>query len=325
MLDDILAIPDHLRDALWRVESARLEQVDAAGLIVCGMGGSAIGGDLAAAALGSRLTRPLITVRGYELPSWATPDWTVLCSSYSGTTEETVACFIAAEALGARRAVASTGGALVDGAREAGVPVIGLPGLLPAPRTAVAYMLVCSAEMAALAGIAPSLHTEIDAAAAFLAERSDELRSRAAEIAALLQGSSPVIAGADLTAPVARRWKTQINENAKVPAFHSELPEANHNEICGWDGDAFSAVLLEDVDQHPRQRRRFELTGETIAARGATVVRLETEGETRIARLLWATMLGDLVSLGLAEARGVDPLPVEAIEDFKAALAGSGE
>jgi len=320
MLDDVLAIPDHLRDALWRVESARLEAVPSAGLMVCGMGGSAIGGDLAVAALGDMLTGPLVTVRGYALPSWATPEWTILCSSYSGDTEETLACFDAAEALGARRIVASTGGALVDGAREAGVPVIGLPGLLPAPRTAVAYMLVCAVEVAALAGVAPRIHTEIDTAAAFLAERGEELQRRAAEIAARLEGSVPVVVGADLTAPVARRWKTQINENAKVQAFFSELPEADHNEICGWGGDGFAAVLLEDADQHPRERRRIELTAEAIAESGATAIRVETEGETRVARLLWATVLGDLVSLVLADARGVDPLPVEAIEGFKAAL-----
>lgn len=105
MLEDVLAIPDHLRDALWRIESARLEAADSAGVLVCGMGGSAIGGDLAAAALGDRLTRPLLTVRGYELPSWATPGWTVLCSSYSGDTEETLACFAAGEALGDRKSV----------------------------------------------------------------------------------------------------------------------------------------------------------------------------------------------------------------------------
>ena len=324
MLDDVLAIPDHLRDALWRVESARLEPAGAVGLAICGMGGSAIGGDLAAAALGNRLSAPLVTVRGYELPSWVTPEWTVLCSSYSGDTEETLACFEAAGALGARRLVASTGGALVDGAREAGLPVIGLPGILPAPRTAVAYMLACAAEVAALAGIAPRIHAEIEAAAAFLSEQAGDLQARAAEIAARLDRTVPVITGADLTAPVARRWKTQINENAKIPAFYSELPEADHNEICGWSGDAFSAVLLEDADQHPRERRRFELTGEAIAAAGAEVVRVQAEGETRVARLLWATMLGDLVSLDLAEARGVDPLPVEAIEGFKAALAGDG-
>ena len=319
MLDDVLAIPDHLRDALWRVESARLEPADAAGLMVCGMGGSAIGGDLAAAALGDRLTGPLLTVRGYGLPSWITPDWTVLCSSYSGETEETLACFAAAEALGARRIVASTGGALVDGARDAGLPVIGLPGILQ-PRAAVAYMFVIVAEAAAVAGGAPRVHTEIDAAAAFLAEQSAGLQSMASEIAALRNDSVPVITGADLTAPVARRWKTQLNENPKLAAFFSELPEADHNELCGWSGSALSAVLLEDSDQHPRLRRRFELTAEVIAASGAEVVRVETQGETRLARLLWATMLGDLVSLALAEARSVDPLPVEAIEGFKAAL-----
>jgi glucose/mannose-6-phosphate isomerase len=318
MIDDVLGIPDQLRDALWRIESARLEPAGAAGVMACGMGGSAIGGDLAAAALGDRLTRPLVVVRGYELPSWATPEWTVLCSSYSGNTEETLACFAAAEALGARRIVASTGGELVDGAREAGLPVIGLPGIFQ-PRAAVAYMFAVAAEVAALAEAAPRVHTEIDAAAAFLESESGALQARAAEIAAELDGTFPIAYGADLTAPVARRWKTQVNENAKLPAFCSELPEADHNELCGWaaGGDRFSAVFLEDRDQHPRERRRFELTAAAVAGDGATAIRLETAGETRVARLLWATMLGDLVSLELAKARGVDPLPVEAIESFK--------
>jgi glucose/mannose-6-phosphate isomerase len=322
MLDDVLAIPDHLRDALWRVESARLEPAEAAGLMVCGMGGSAIGGDLAAAALGDRLNRPLVTVRGYGLPSWATSEWSVLCSSYSGETEETLACFAAAEALGARRVVASTGGALVDQARGANLPVIGLPGILQ-PRAAVAYMFAIAAEVAALAGIAPRVHTEIDAAASFLAESSEGLQGRAAEIGARLKGTIPIVVGADLTAPVARRWKTQVNENAKLPAFFSELPEADHNELCGWAGNQLSAVMLVDSDQHPRERRRFELTAEVISEAGAEVVQVEAQGETRVARLLWATMLGDLVSLELAAGRGVDPLPVEAIERFKAALASA--
>lgn len=318
MIDDVLGIPDQLRDALWRVESARLEPADAAGVMACGMGGSAVGGDFAAAALGSRLTRPLVTVRGYELPSWATPEWTVLCSSYSGNTEETLACFAAAEALGARRVVASTGGELVDAARAAEVPVVGLPGIFQ-PRAAVAYMFAVATEVAALAGAAPRIHTEIDAAAAFLEAESEALPARAAEIAAALDGSFPVAYGADLTAPVARRWKTQVNENAKLPAFFSELPEADHNELCGWAASAgrFAAVLLEDRDQHPRERRRIELTAAAVEADGAKAIRIETAGETRVARLLWGVMLGDLVSLELAEARGVDPLPVEAIERFK--------
>ncbi|MGE5408979.1 MAG: bifunctional phosphoglucose/phosphomannose isomerase, partial [Syntrophothermus sp.] len=304
---------------LWRVEGARLEAGEADGLLFCGMGGSAVGGDIAIAALGERLTRPMATVRSYELPSWATPAWTVVCCSYSGETEETLACFAAAEALGARRIVVSTGGTLVGEAREAGVPVVGLPGIFQ-PRAAIAYMFVAAAEAAALAGIAPRIHTEIDAAAAFLAERTDELRVRAHEIAAQLEGTVPVVYGADLTSPVARRWKTQVNENAKLPGFHSELPEADHNEICGWNeiaaGAGLAAVFLEDADQHPRERRRIELTADAVAE-SATAIRVETVGETRVERLLWATMLGDLVSLELAARRGVDPLAVERIERFK--------
>jgi glucose/mannose-6-phosphate isomerase len=275
--------------------------------------------------LGDRLTRPLLTVRGYELPIWATPEWTVLCSSYSGDTEETVACLEAAEALGARRVVASTGGALTDAARAAEVPVIGLPGLLSSPRTAIAYMLVSAAEVAALSGVGPHIHMEIDTAAAFLEEHRCGLQDRAAEIAGRLEGTLPVIHGADLTVPVARRWKTQVNENAKLPAFFTELPEADHNEICGWGrgslgGVRLSAVFLEDADQHPRERRRIELTAEAIAAGGSEAMRVETVGETRVERLLWAVMLGDLVSIELAAMRGVDPIPVEALDSLKAAL-----
>src|ERR1044072_3739242 len=271
MLEDVLAIPDHLRDALWRVESARVEPADSAGLVVCGMGGSAIGGDLAAAALGQRLTGPLLTVRGYEPPSWLTREWTLLFSSYSGDTEETLACFEASEALGARRIVASTGGELVELARAAEGPVGGLPGLLPAPRTAVAYMTVCVTEAAAVAGVAPSIRAEVEDAAAFLAGEAEGLQQRAAEIATRLEGKLPVIHGAGLTIAVARRWKGQVNENAEIPAFLSELPEADHNEICGWAGASatgarLAAVMPGDAGEHPRARRRSALT---LAALGA--------------------------------------------------------
>lgn len=323
MLDDVLAIPDHLRDALWRVESARLQRGESAGLLVCGMGGSAVGGDLAAAALGDRLLRPLQTVRGYALPSWVGADWTLLCSSYSGETEETLSCFAAAETLGARRVIASTGGALTEAARSAGDPVIGLPGLLPAPRTAVAYMLVCALEVAAASGIAPRLADEIEGAAAFLESQRDDLRHLAGEVAATIGDRLPVVYGAGPTAAAARRWKTQVNENAKLPSFCGELPEANHNEICIWEASSASqlaAVLLEDRDQHPRERLRFDLTAAEVERDGSTAVRIETAGESRLERLLWTVMLGDLVSLELAARHGVDPLPIEAIDRLKAAL-----
>jgi glucose/mannose-6-phosphate isomerase len=325
--DDVLAMPEHLGDALWRVDSARLAAAESTGLLVCGMGGSAIGGDLAAAALGERLQGPLLTVRGYELPSWAGAEWTVLCSSYSGETEETLSCFEAAGAIGASRIAVSTGGALVDRARESGVPVIGLPGVLQ-PRAAVAYMFVAAAEAAALSGATPRIGGEIEAAAGFLRGELGALQERAATLAAALGPESmPVACGAGLTAPVARRWKTQLNENAKLQAFFSELPEADHNEICGWGGLPEGArpvvVLIEDPDQGLRMKRRFELTAAAIAADGVHVVRVEADGDTRTARVFWAVILGDLVSLELAAARGADPLAVAAIDSLKSELARS--
>jgi glucose/mannose-6-phosphate isomerase len=325
MLEDVLAIPDHLRDALWRVESAGIDERRTSGVVVCGMGGSAIGGDLARAALGDRLTQPLETVRGYGLPPVTPPDRTVLCSSYSGDTEETIACYEAAEALGAPRIVAGTGGALTDAARRDGVPVIGLPAGLQ-PRVAVGYMFVAAAEVVRIAGAGESLRSEVDSAAARLERARDGLCERAAEIARRLDGSVPQIAGCGLTEPVAYRWRTQINEMANWPASSQEMPELDHNEIVGWEGagpdgaGGFSAVFLTDRDQHPRVRRRFELTAELIEPHATEVVTVETEGETLTERLLWAVALGDLVSLGLAGLRGVDPGPVEVIETLKERL-----
>jgi glucose/mannose-6-phosphate isomerase len=326
-LGDVLGLPDQLGDAQWRVETAAIEPAEASALVVCGMGGSGIGGSLAAAAIGDRLSKPIDIVRDYELASWNTPDAAVLCMSYSGNTEETLACFDAAEALGARRIVATTGGRLAESARAAGVPVIGIPSGLQ-PRAAVGYMFAIAAEVAATIGAADGIRTEIDAAAAWLAEQSDGLVGRSAELAAALHGAVPLIYGCDLTAPVAYRWKTQINENAKHHAFSHELPELDHNEIVAWDpahpSAEVAAVFLEDSDQHPRERQRAELTAELIEPSAKAVLRVETDGPNRTARMLWAVMLGDLTSLHLAAARGVDPGPIEMIDRLKDGLGPTG-
>jgi glucose/mannose-6-phosphate isomerase len=183
-------------------------------------------------------------------------------------------------------------------------------------------MFCVAAELAALALAAPRINTDIDAAASHLGGAFQGAESRAGEIASQIGDVVPVIFGSDLTAPVAYRWKTQVNENAKSPAYSGVLPEADHNELEGWSGaqGRFAAILLEDRDQHPRERRRFELTAKAIEPNAAAVIRLETEGETRTERLLQAVMLGDLVSIELANARGVDPMSVEGIESFKREL-----
>jgi glucose/mannose-6-phosphate isomerase len=331
-LDDILALPDHLRDALWRVESANLQPRGASGgLIVAGMGGSAIGGGLARAALGDRALRPFTVVRGYGLPPWTAPETTVLCSSYSGDTEETLASYEAAGAVGAQLIVATTGGKLAEVAREDGVPVIPLPGGFQ-PRAAVGYSLVVALEVAWLCGVAERLHSEIDVAAERLEDLVESWRPGGPqdefpkELARALHGTIPQIAGSGLTSPIAYRWKTQFNENAKMPAFSQELPELDHNEIVGWQGAGelgrFSAVFLDDSDLHPRIRQRIELTRGLIAADAAATFRIESIGTTPTERLLSLVLLGDLVSLYLAVLRGVDPTPVPILDRLKSALAG---
>jgi glucose/mannose-6-phosphate isomerase len=331
LLQDVLGLPEQLRDAMWRAQSAQLEPHDApGGLVVAGMGGSAIGGALARAALGDRASRPIMLARAYALPAWTTTDTTVLCASYSGNTEETLAAYEAAGALGARRMAVTTGGKLADAARAEGVPVIPLPGGFQ-PRAAVAYTFVIALEVACLCGAGERLHSEIDVAAAnaerLVAEWGPEApeESMAKELARGLHGTIPQVAGAGLTAPIAYRWKTQMNENAKTPCFAGELPEIDHNEIEGWRGSAelgaFSAVFLDDSDLHPRVRQRIELTRGLIASHAAATYRIESIGETPTERVVSLLLLGDLVSVYLAVLRGTDPSPVALLERLKGELA----
>jgi glucose/mannose-6-phosphate isomerase len=330
MLADVLAQPLQLGDALWRTQSAGIPSWDLpGGLVVCGMGGSAIGGDLAKAALGDRATRPITVVRGYALESWTPPESLVLCASYSGNTEETLACFEAAGAAGTERVVLTTGGKLAELARAEGVPVIGVPAGMQ-PRAAVIYMTIGVLECAALCGAAPALHAEIDRAAGLLERLVEEWGpgasdgSLAKSVARQLDGAVPVIHGASATTAPARRWSTQINENADAPAFWTELPEGNHNQICAWERGRelapLAGVFLCDPDQHPRVQRHMELAAAELERVGAPALTVDTRGESRLERVLSAVLLGDLVSVYMAVLAGVDPTPVPAIARLKQQL-----
>jgi glucose/mannose-6-phosphate isomerase len=327
MLSDVLAQPLQLGDALWRTQSAGIRPRDLpGGLVVCGMGGSAIGGDLANAALGDRATRQITVVRGYAIESWTPPESLVLCASYSGDTEETLACFEAAGAAGAHRVVLTTGGTLAELARDEAVPVIGVPAGME-PRAAVVYMTIAAMECAALCGAAPALHAEIDTATGLLERLVEEWgpgadeESLAKSVARQLDGTIPVVHGAASTAAPARRWATQINENADSPAFWSELPEGSHNQTCGWERGRelapLAGVYLCDPDQHPRVKRHVDLAAAELERTGAPAVKVHTRGESRLERVLSAVLLGDLVSVYMAILAGVDPTPTPALERMK--------
>ncbi|MCO5316024.1 MAG: bifunctional phosphoglucose/phosphomannose isomerase [Solirubrobacterales bacterium] len=321
MREDVLAIPDQIRDALWRIDSAQLSSRKSTGLVVAGMGGSAIGAELARGILGDRLIGPLAVWRDYELPHWLGPEWALLASSYSGNTEETLAAFTSAGKLGLHRWAAGTGGALVEEARSNGVEVVGLPGLFQ-PRAAVAYMVVVALHAAHLAGVATDVRDELESSIPFLESQRENLARRAAEMAARIGEAPMVVHGAGPTIPIARRWTNQLNENAKQFSFAVEIPEANHNLTEAWPAGrgGLGAIFLADPDQHPNDRRRIEISREMIERTGARVLSVECEGSSATERLFWCVMLGDLISLEVADLRGMDAAPVEGIENLKRRL-----
>jgi glucose/mannose-6-phosphate isomerase len=330
-IDAVLTLADQLRDAIRRVESAAVAPVDApGGVIVAGMGGSGVGGRLALAALGPRLSRPLTVSNGYSLPGWVGPDTLVLCSSYSGTTAETLAAYDEAGRRGAPRLVAATGGVLAESALRDGVPIIPLP-VGYQPRAAVGYALVTAVAAAAIAGAAPWLDDELRSAATLVERLADDWGpdsapdSEAKSLARAIGGTLPVIVGAELSEAAAYRWKCQFNENTEIPAFASALPEADHNEVVGWAAARFlgrlAYISLEDPAGHPENLKRAELTA-GLAADGAQVVeRVCARGESRFERLLSLVLLGDLVSVYAAVLRGADPIDIPAIHALKAHLA----
>ena len=310
---EVLALPDHLRDALWRVEAAGLEPRQSAGLVVAGMGGSAIGGRLATAVLGPRAEKPIVLVSGYDLPRWIDEDWTVLLSSYSGSTEETLACWDASERTGAHRIAATTGGPLAERAMAAGAPIIPIPGGFQ-PRAAVGYATAIALEVAAATGVAPSVRDEVEAAAAALDTPPDPAR-----LVDAIGDGIPLVIGAELTAPVAYRWKTQVNENANRPAFWGELPEHDHNEIEAWRSPLVP-VFLVDPDSHERVLKRFEITADVAREAGLAPIVVEQGGDSRAERLFRLVWLGDLLSIHMAVRDGTDPVAIPAIDALKRRL-----
>lgn len=301
------------------------------GLAVCGMGGSAIGADLILACVPD-LPIPATVVRGYELPAWVGPTTLVVIQSCSGDTEETLACLGDALARGCAPVCVASGGRLAAEARERGLPLVTIPGGQQ-PRATIGYLSMPLLAVLEAAGLARAHDADVAEAAELLREGNERYAlgrgGAAEELADALFGRVAVVYGAGLSVPVARRWKGQINENAKAPAFWNELPEMNHNELVGWTSAPTFAkqaavVLLRDPQASPALRRRSAVSCQFLGRLVAPEAVLEAvaEGASPLARAFSLVQLGDYVSYRLALLYGVDPTPVAAIQDFKSRLAG---
>ncbi len=293
---------------------------------VLGMGASALAGDVMAAVAGPFVPVPMVVARGYGPPSFVGPGTLCFAVSFSGDTEETVEAAQAAAAAGARMVVVTRGGQLAEMAPSWQAPLVEVPGDLPAARAALGALAVPLVVMLEQVGLFPGAGEWVDAAVAQLEVRREALAAGdwAAAIARAIGPTIPLVVGAGpLGAVAARRWKTQVNENAKSPAFSATMPELCHNEVAGWGqhGDVtrqlFTLVELRHDEEHPLEEARFDQVRELLAEVTHDVIEVRAVGEGSLAQLLDLVLVGDMVSLHLAARVGIDPGPVPATAGFR--------
>ncbi len=333
LLARIEALPEQCRDA-WE-QGRTLELSRAFGrvdnVLVCGMGGSAIGGDLVRA-LASRLCHvPVIVSRSYELPAWVGSRTLAIFCSASGNTEETLAAFDRALDTDAPKIVITQGGRLLEEARANGVAAIAYR-YDGEPRSGLGYGLMLLLAALRRTGLVDDIDGDVaECVATLIAQREDldfdtpESRNPAKALARRLHGRLPVIVGAGVLAEAAHRWATQIHENGKQWAFWQELPELDHNLVEGFDRPAqllerLVVVFLAHPELHPRVRLRYEVTQELLDAAGVASETVTARGSSLLAQALSAIHFGDYVSFYLAMLNGVNPSPVPRIDVLKRRL-----
>ena len=302
-------------------------------VILAGMGGSAIGADLAAAYLGPSFPIPLLVWRGYELPASAGPEALVILSSHSGNTEETLSAYDAARRSRARLLAITTGGELARRCDHEGLPAWRFEHR-GQPRAAVGFSFALILAALHRVGLAEEARGEIQAAAEAMRLQQHDLRAEtpvarnpARRMAGQFLDRFPLIIAGGLLAPVARRWRTQIAEVAKAVAQFEELPEADHNMVAGVDHPESlitrtMAVFLRASLDSPRLAARVEATRHILMVEGFNTDVIEAAGATRLAQQWTCLHYGDYVAYYLAMAYGVDPTPVAAIEELKSRLRG---
>jgi glucose/mannose-6-phosphate isomerase len=303
-------------------------------VVVLGMGGSGIAGDVLTAVAAPFMPVPVTVVKGYVPPDYVGTGSLVFAMSFSGDTEETLEAAAAAYEAGASLVVVAGGGALERLAGEWDVPVVPVPAGIPQPRAALGAMAIPPLVLLEQIGLFPGALQWVDQAVDQLRSRRDELvrpGSVAEELARLIGRTIPLIHSAqDLGAAAALRWKAQINENAKCPAFFNVYPELCHNELAGWGqhGDAtrqlITLVNLRHDAEHPQVSRRFDLVDEVLREVVAEVVEVRASGEGDLAQLFDLALIGDFVSLHLAGNEGIDPGPIPVLVDLKNQLAQGG-
>jgi glucose/mannose-6-phosphate isomerase len=334
MLTRIKELPRQCRQAWQAVSEMPLPAAykDIDNIVILGMGGSAIGGDLVKSLVAAEAKIPIIVHRDYALPAYVNERTLLIGSSYSGNTEETLSGFELALKTGAKKLAITSGGKLQKMAETQHIPVFKIE-YKSQPRAALGFSFIPilgvlqklgfirdkSADVAETVAVLEGLVTELD-------ETSTVKVNPAKQLAQRLYGRLPVIYGAGITAEAAHRWKTQINENSKAWGFYEVFPELNHNATVGFPlpkeiASKIRVVLLRSPTFNQRIKLRYDITCELLKQAGVAYEFVDSEGKSPLAQMVSLVSIGDWVSYYLAILYGVDPSPVKVISYLKDRLA----
>ena len=333
MLGDLVKTPDYCRDAIERAKRVTVpEKANPRNIVIVGMGGSAIGGEILHDWLRDTLPVPIEVCRDYVLPAYVNKDTLVLANSYSGNTEETLTAFLTAIQRKCTVLAVTSGGQLEAFCKKLHIPHVMIPSGLQ-PRVAVPYMFFPLPVLLEKLGILSNIEDELEEAITVLAKvaKANALTvpagdNRAKQLAADLLGTIPVVYGFRQYTSIAHRLKAQFNENSKVHSRSNVFPELNHNETVGYDAPEAlskqqSVILIRDPHEPPEIRNRIETTTDLVFNRAKTVMEITAQGKGKLAKMFSVMCTGDYASVYLAILQNKDPTPVKIIDRVKGELA----
>lgn len=290
-------------------------------VLICGLGGSGIGGSIAAEIAERRSKIPVSVCKDYLIPEWVGTDSLVVISSYSGDTEETLNALNQSMNRGAAIICITSGGKIKEIALEKGLQLILIPGGMP-PRACLGYSMTQILGIIDQMDFVPGLLKEWEYATNFLQIQSEVIQKEAQEIGRSIASYLPVIYTSAGYEGIAIRMRQQLNENAKMLCWHHVLPEMNHNELVGWVDKSphISAVFLRNDDEYYRTSKRFEICQEIISRFAEKTLILRSRGNNRLERMLYWIHLGDWISWFASEERNQDAMEIRVINHLKSQL-----
>ena len=318
-IDDLDDFPYYIMDAYELPKDIDPGKQDLDKIVVCGMGGSGIPGDILKVYMRDKKI-PVFPSKSYTLPAFVDKKTLVICISYSGNTEETIEAFRNALRLGAQIAVISSGGKMQELAEKHRKVFVKIPANHQ-PRAMVGYLFFSMLRLLVNYGLAPSCKKEVEDLSKYL--KSPLFKKKGEDLATNLRGKIPLIYSSDEMYPVAMRFKTQVNENTKIHAFYNTFSEMNHNEIVGFtnlEGNKYHVVIFGSESDHPRIKKRFGIFKRLIKAKGVPITEMKFTGKSLLKQLFTAIYIGDCTSYFWAILNGTDPSPVDVIENLKADL-----